>query len=657
MYSGDPTIQAGRTLPLMAGIDGVRALAVIAVVLYHLEVSWLPAGFLGVDVFFVVSGFLITSLLVADIRRQGRFNVRRFWVRRARRLLPALVLLLVGVVTYTAVMMPGELRAMRGDVAAAFGYVTNWALIYDHASYFESMDRPSLLRHLWSLAVEEQFYVLWPLIVAGGWALLRRRMLSLVWLGALGSVVLMAALYDPLTDPSRVYFGTDTRAVGLLIGAGLAFIADPVRLVRPLTGRGRALAEVAAWGGLAGLAAWMALGSEYEMAMYRGGFLVVSLASAALMVGAATSTTAARLLRTPVLGWIGQRSYGIYLWHWPVLMVTRPQLDVSLTGWRLDVMRVAITVAIAATSYRLVELPIIDRGLAGWMRGMLRPRPRPARALAGVGGLAVATAFVATLVLAPPAIDGGASAIAGPPDAIAIAATTATVPAAPEPLVRRLPDDAADRRPSVATAPANLPLAAAGTQRVDLGGIATTVGTAPRPSPPPLPATITAIGDSVMLGAAADLLDTLGDATTVDAVVSRSFADGAALIAGMAREGTLGDLVVVHLGTNGPVDGELFDTLMAGAQPAQRVLAVTVRVPRRWEDQVNGTLLDARQRWPQLEIVDWHGLADDQPELFVGDGIHLTAEGRQVYAAMVERTIAAGDTCAQRGDCQPVSAL
>ncbi len=653
----DGTILPGRTLPLMAGIDGVRALAVIAVVLYHLEVSWLPAGFLGVDVFFVVSGLLITSLLVADIRSRGRFDVRRFWVRRARRLLPALVLLLVGVVTYTAVAMPDELRAMRGDVAAAFGYVTNWALIYDNASYFESMARPPLLRHLWSLAVEEQFYVLWPLVVAGGWALLRRRMLSLVWLGALGSVVLMAALYDPLTDPSRVYFGTDTRAVGLLIGAGLAFVTDPVRLVRPLAGRGRFLAEVAAWGGLAGLAAWMALGSEYEMAMYRGGFLVVSLASAALVVGAAAPTTAARLLSTPVLRWIGQRSYGIYLWHWPVLMVTRPQLDLSLTGWRLDVLRVAITVAIAAVSYRLVERPIIDRGLAGWMRGMLRPRPRPARALAGVGGLAVATAFVAALVLAPPTIDAGASAIAGPPDAIAIDATTATVPATPQPLVRRLPDDAADHRPGVVAAPANLPLAAAGTQRVDLGGAAATMGAEPsRPVPAPPPATITAIGDSVMLGAAADLLTTLGDAATVDAVVSRSFGDGAAVIARMADDGTLGDIVVVHLGTNGPVDAELFDTLMAGTEPEQRVLAVTVRVPRRWEEQVNATLLDARQRWPRLEIVDWHGLSDDQPGLFVGDGVHLTIEGRRVYADLVQRMIGTEHTCVARSDCQPASA-
>ncbi len=652
MDQAGPPSPTRRTLPMMPGLDGVRAVAVIAVVLYHLEVGWLPAGFLGVDVFFVVSGFLITSLLVADIRRFGRFDVKRFWVRRARRLFPALILLLLGVVAFTAVMMPDEVRGLRGDVFAAFGYVTNWALIYSDTSYFEAMARPPLLRHLWSLAVEEQFYLLWPLAVAAGWALLRRRMLSLVWLGALASVALMALLYEPLSDPSRVYFGTDTRAVGLLIGAGLAFITDPARLVRPRTGRSRVMIELAGWAGLAALAAWMVLGSEFAGSMYRGGFLVVSVASAALVIGTAAPTSTARLLSIPVLGWIGRRSYGIYLWHWPVIMVTRPELDVAVSGWRLDLVRVALTVALAALSFRFVERPIIEKGLGGWMRGMLVPRPRPARALAGVGGLAVAASFVSVLVLAPTPLE--APTLAATVTATTVAVTTTTTP---PPLVAPLPDPGLSRRPAVSRAPDVVPVVAVRTGTISVGGAAAVLTeAASEPSPPPEPATVTAIGDSVMLGAAEALGGTLGNTTTVDAEVSRSFAAGADLIGQLAAAGTLGDIVVVHLGTNGPVDAALFDTLMENARPAERVLAVTVRVPRRWEGLVNDTLRAAAERWPRLELIDWKAASDHRPELFVDDGIHLTSEGRAFYAELVQRAVGPLVTCVERGDCEPNAA-
>jgi peptidoglycan/LPS O-acetylase OafA/YrhL len=647
MHPAGPPIERSRTLPLMTGLDGVRALAVIAVVLYHLEVGWLPAGFLGVDVFFVVSGFLITSLLVADIRRFGHFDVRRFWVRRARRLFPALILVLVGVVAFTALVMPDELRRLRGDVLAAVGYVTNWALIYSDTSYFDAMARPPLLRHLWSLAVEEQFYLLWPLAVAAGWALLRRRMLSLVWLGALLSVALMAVLYEPLSDPSRVYFGTDTRAVGLLVGAGLAFITDPARLVRPAVGRRRVMIELAGWAGLAGLAAWMLLGSEFARPMYRGGFLAVSLASAALIVGAAAPTSVSTVLGIPVLGWIGRRSYGIYLWHWPVIMVTRPQLDVTLDGWALGATRIAVTVALAAASYRFVERPIIEKGVAGWMRGMLTPRPRPTRALAGVGGLAVVASFVAVLVVAPTPLESPPSAVAG-----TTPATTTTAAA----LVAALPDTGSGRRPPAVAAPVDLPVSGAGTVSANIGGPAGLLVEPDRRRPPPEPASVTAIGDSVMLGAADALRHVLGDTATVDAEVSRSFSAGADMIGQLAQEGALGDIVVVHLGTNGPVDAELFDTLMANAEPAERVLAVTVRVPRRWEAQVNETLAAAAERWPGLELVDWKATSDERPELFVADGVHLTDEGRQVYAALVEEAVGPLVSCVELGDCEPAAA-
>src|ERR687893_4241 len=222
----------GVRLPYMPGLDGLRALAVIAVLLYHAGLSWIPGGFLGVEVFFVISGYLITAMLLAEWRVRGRVDLKAFWLRRARRLLPALYLLLLVTLAYPVVFLPGEVAGLRNDALAAFGYVTNWYLVFGQESYFEAVGRPSLLKHLWSLAVEEQFYLLWPPVLAVGLSVgakrwRQRRVLIVALAGAVTSALLMVILYRPEADPSRIYFGTDTRATGLLLGAALAFWWTP----------------------------------------------------------------------------------------------------------------------------------------------------------------------------------------------------------------------------------------------------------------------------------------------------------------------------------------------------------------------------------------------------------------------------------------------
>ncbi len=228
----------GVRLPYRPGLDGLRALAVIAVLLYHAGLAWIPGGFLGVEVFFVISGYLITALLLAEWRGRGRVALKAFWLRRARRLLPALYLLLVVTLAYAVVFLPGEVAGLRGDALAAFGYVTNWYLVFGQESYFEAVGRPSLLKHLWSLAVEEQFYLLWPLVFAvgmgvGATRLRRRRVVTVALAGAVASAMVMAVLYVPGVDPSRIYYGTDTRATGLLFGAALAFVWSQGGKYRP----------------------------------------------------------------------------------------------------------------------------------------------------------------------------------------------------------------------------------------------------------------------------------------------------------------------------------------------------------------------------------------------------------------------------------------
>lgn len=352
-------------LPYLGGLDGLRALAVGGVLLYHANAG-LRGGFLGVEIFFALSGFLITALLLGEWRRDGRIDLPAFWGRRARRLLPALGLLLAGVVVIAGVLPRGEIANLRQDIIAALGYVMNWHLIAEGQPYFDPLVRPPLLQHLWSLAVEEQFYLLWPPIFALGMRWLGRGKLRLATLAlAGGAAMLMARGYEPGADPSRLYYGTDTRIAGILLGAAFALEWAPWREPgKANRGAGLLLDGLGALA-LAGLLAGFIWGYASHPWLYRGGF--AATAAATIIVIAAVSHPRARLLplllRWRPLRWIGQRSYGIYLWHWPVFMVTRPYLDVSLSGLPLLALRIGGAVLLAELSYRFVERPIQRMGL------------------------------------------------------------------------------------------------------------------------------------------------------------------------------------------------------------------------------------------------------------------------------------------------------
>jgi peptidoglycan/LPS O-acetylase OafA/YrhL/LysM repeat protein len=359
-----PNTMTKRRLPYMPGLDGLRALAVIAVLLYHADLPWIPGGFLGVEVFFVLSGFLITSLLLAEWRSHSAVNLKVFWQRRARRLLPALFLVLGATLTYAVAFLPDEVARLRADAIAGATYLSNWHLILSNTSYFEAVGRPSLLRHLWSLGVEGQFYLLWPLVfvfLMSRWRP-RRAVVPVLTVAAL-SAVLMAVLFEPYADPSRIYFGTDTRATGLLIGAALAYLWSTARISE----RGAQWSLEAL--GIGALGALMVLHlrlNEFQPFLYQGGCVLVGLATAALIAVTVhpRAQVVPALLSLGVLRWIGLRSYGIYLWHWPVFMLTRPQLDVGIEGTPLLVARLSLTLLLAALSYRFVETPI-RRGVLG----------------------------------------------------------------------------------------------------------------------------------------------------------------------------------------------------------------------------------------------------------------------------------------------------
>jgi peptidoglycan/LPS O-acetylase OafA/YrhL len=353
-------VRRAPRLPYQPGLDGLRALAVLAVLLYHGQVAWVRGGWLGVDLFFVLSGYLITGLLLAEWDAGGGIDLKRFWSRRARRLLPALFCMLAAVAVYAALLAPPTaLARLRWDGLATLGYVANWRLVASRQSYFEQFGDPSPLTHMWSLGIEEQYYLLWPLLLLGALRLTggrTRPLLAGTLLAALASALAMAALYRPDGDPSRVYYGTDTRAQALLLGGALALaLARRSSPGRPPAG---ALVDGLGALGLAGLVAMMVAVPGDAGWMYLGGFAVAATAAGAAIVAAVQPAGRLRaLLALPPLPAIGRVSYGLYLWHWPVYIVLSPDRT-QLRGPPLLALRLGATFALAALSYRLVELPV-----------------------------------------------------------------------------------------------------------------------------------------------------------------------------------------------------------------------------------------------------------------------------------------------------------
>ncbi len=644
----------GGRLPYLPGLDGLRAVAVTAVLLYHAGLASLPGGFLGVEVFFVISGYLITTLLLAEWHARGRLSFTGFWLRRARRLLPALYVSLAATLVIALLAVPQEVASLRGDAAAAMIYVTNWYLIFSHKPYFVAMGRPSLLGHLWSLAVEEQFYLLWPLTFAGGMRILRRRgMPAALLAGAVASATLMAALYRPGSDPSRIYYGTDTRAAGLLLGAALAFLWAPGSQVARLGRAGPPLLDAAGLASLAVLAWAFARLDEFQPALYRGGFALVALATAvaiAAVVGRRSRLGQALGLRPLV--WVGLRSYSIYLWHWPVFALTRPQLDLPIAGLPLLALRLAVTTILAELSYRHVETPI-RRGALGhaWLAWRAAAGPLHRR-------LRTRWAAMVGLLLAASVTLGFSVASArtpAPPQYLAVE----SIHLLPESTIPPSVLNAQTPAPARAVAAASHAGMAAPTSAslCDVEPDLCHPRRQPRPSPRPTstpsptaavpptptptraaPAGVLAIGDSVMLGAAGALQRALVD-VEVDASVSRQVGAAITLLRARRDAGSLSPIIVVHLGNNGGFSREQFDELMEVLAGTRRVVFLNLKVPRRWQEPNNAVIAEGVLRYPAAVLVDWHKAGVEHPGYFWEDGIHLRQEGADAYAGLVAAAV------------------
>jgi peptidoglycan/LPS O-acetylase OafA/YrhL len=598
--------------PYMPGIDAMRALAVLAVFGYHAGLDWVPGGFLGVDVFFTISGFLITSLLLREFRSTDHIELGRFWLRRARRLLPAVGVLIAVAMIVSAIAEPDKIGQIRGDALASLFYFANWHFIFAHTSYFEQFGRPSLFTHLWSLSVEEQFYLFWPLIFAAGMKLFGRgRLLIGVLAGAAGSVALAWILFDPGHDASRVYYGTDTHAVGLLAGVALALVWSPNELRKhrsgPLVGPILDALGVIALGYL--ILSFIHV-HDYDLALWHGGYLWIAVATALLL--AALAHPAARLggmLGRPALLWLGLRSYSFYLWHWPVLAMTRPGVDIDLPRGVLIPLQLLLCLILADLSYRFVELPFSGKAkLPKMPEGWLRVA-RPAL-LVGVLGVILIVGWSGI-------VSAGSS---NPESAAASTATVAKVHA-------ELPPQGASDPPASARRP--------GGAAAEEGG-ATEAG---RARPARHWPRIIMLGDSVMIGAEEKLAARLGPGFSMDAKVGRQADEFLDIVEQIKREGHRPDAMVIQWGNNGPLYSEDMEQLRKATTNVGQLFLISDHAPVSWQDESNEAIAEASKDWHDTTEIPWAQAAEEGGESLFWDGIHLTPKGAAVYARLVSRIL------------------
>ena len=597
---------SSNRLSYITGLDGIRAVAVMAVLFYHANAPWALGGFLGVETFFVLSGFLITSLLLAEWQSTGSLSLQNFWLRRARRLLPAVWLLLAVLPILALFLASDALPRLKEDVPAALLYITNWVYIVREVPYFEAFGRPPLLQHLWSLAVEEQFYLLWPLLLVFLLRTLKNKRTGVVLITTILvilSSIWMAVLFDPGNDPLRVYYGTDTRAAGFLVGALLAMIWSPSQ---PVPVSRKRWQEVIGWTGLLALIIFYNKLNEFQPFLYRGGILATALSSAFVIVGASSPTSfLSKLLETPLLRWIGSRSYSIYLWHWPVLMLTRPGFDLQFPELLIRGGQIALTFGLAELSYRWVETPVRRYGFRQSFRGW----PMPRKLGVGAGILSVSLLLLwqnsthqvsNQIALESPTVQS----------TLPVSVTREIVIASTKPSLPNVTQ--ATKEPSTLTPTPDLHLPRA-----------------------------TLIGDSIMQGAAPMIDDVLGKDIYVDAARKRRMEDVPGLINTLANQGHLSHTVVIHLGSNRPFEDAVFDDVMNTllAHQVERVIFINVRRPIGWEYYINQKFAKDIARWPQAELIDWYALAHTEQGWFIKDQTHLSYYGSKAYVEAIQKQL------------------
>jgi len=571
-------------------VDGLRAVAVIAVLLYHLGIDWIPGGFLGVDLFFVISGYVITGLILDSIARSGTLDLRAFYLSRIRRLVPALVAMLVFTTLFIGVYAPDTVRRFIADIPYVLSGSMNWALVSRQQDYFEAIGRPPLLQHTWSLAVEAQFYLMWPLVLLFILRYFGKKNIPFAALAiAIASGITLFA-YSIRIDTqesaiSHVYFGTDTHSIGLFLGSALAVSWQPQNLTREITKRAQDFVDLIGVVGLLGLLSTFLFINENDPTLYRIAFPLSALFGCATLISVVhPASRFAPILSTRPLIWIGERSYGIYLWHWIVFQLTRPSIDLVGDDWALYALRILIVFALADISLRYIEIPVRRGYFELWFRGM-KYRTKAVRLRQQLSTLAAVAVTIASTSL------------------ISINAMERA-------------DDIAAQEQNAAESSTDEP-----------DQVITSSET------PGLWVT----GDSVILGIR-NVLAQYERIELINARVGRQINE-LIEVARTDQQFVGQSPVVLNLGNNNRLVEADVISLMEIVKNQPKIIVVNTAVPRSWKEANNQLIADVVNRYPNTTIVDWSTISANHPEFFATDGVHLNPPGVNAYVSAIREVL------------------
>lgn len=577
-----------RGIRYIPAIDGLRAVAVIAVMLYHLGFSWIPGGFLGVDLFFVISGYVITRLLLDSIQRSGGLDLRAFYKARIRRLFPPLVFMIFMTVIYIGIWAPETMRRFVSDSPFALLGGMNWWLVFRHTDYFDTISRPPLLQHTWSLGVEAQFYLIWPLIL-----LLVLRQFgkakipgAALFIAAISGIALLLVSFEVdaanASQVSHVYFGTDTHSIGLFLGAALAVSWVPQNLQEQVNRRAQDFIDGIGVFGFVGLLGTFLLVNENEPTLYKLAFPLAGLFGCAILTSIVhPASRFAPVLSSKVAVWIGERSYAIYLWHWVVFQLTRPAVDLEGSTWALYTLRILVVFALADISLRLVELPVRSGLVEYWFKGMKYRTKSVQRRQKSI-----VVASILLLILGTSYIS--ANAISQSDKEMAIIKQQLEQPI----------------KPSQPTA-------------TQAGGLWVT-------------------GDSVILGIHYEL-DARSHIAIINARVGRQASE---LIEVMRADkaNAPDSTVIFNLGNNNKLTSDQVLAVFEEVKNQPRIIVVNTAVPRGWRDE-NNALIAQYAALYGATVIDWATMSAGHPEYFAPDGVHLVPAGVRAYVDAITATL------------------
>ena len=573
-----------RSTRHISSIDGLRAIAVTAVVLYHLGISWIPGGFLGVDLFFVISGYVITRLILDSINQSSALDLRAFYAARIRRIFPGFLFMVICTIIFIGVWAPEAIKRFLSDLPYALSGTLNWALVARNQDYFETIGRPPLLQHTWSLAVELQFYLVWPIILLtvlkyfGKKNIARIALIIAIISGTALFLVSLQLDQANAAQVSHIYFGTDTHSLGLFLGSALAVSWIPQNLSANITRRAQDVIDGIGVVGLLGLISTFLFIDESNASLYRIAFPLAGIFGCLVIISLVhPASRFAPIISTPPFRWIGQRSYGIYIWHWVIFQVTRPSVDLSGETWALYLARVLLVLALADISLRWVEIPFRQGQVQTWFRGMKyrsskeRVRQQLSVLVLIIGVLAVTTSISVSAINKSNQIS------------------------------QVINEELTDQEESP----------------VDLGS---TTG-------------LWVTGDSVILGIRSKL-ENKEHISLVNARVGRQAPELLAVMR-VDQSSVPSSPVIFNLGNNNALSEQTVAEIFEVIKNQPQIIVVNTAVPRPWRDSNNEIISKVASKYANVELVDWYKISKDRPELFAPDGVHLSPTGSDVYVDLV----------------------